>query len=253
MHRLPHYLMELVVGRVMFFDGWVFGQKFPSGQTWDLRGDVWPLICSHTWNRKALPPPPRLPSLPYTCAWDACQAGEILASVPTCPTPKSLAPVLVDGSCHSLLWMLEVKPPGLYGCGPTAQGPSASVFGCGKWLCVQPRSLVSLHVPREDILMKAFAAEQNLARCWASLIGSSEGHLPTNRSLLFILRRRFSYQENLAEHGIPERHWSALVTWLELTLHLPVQSGHLCSPSCQVPFGPFLNCPASSLSISPVT
>lgn len=149
--------------------------------------------------KESQPPPISPPHLCMGCL--SGQAGEILASVPTCPTPKSLAPVLVDSSCHSLLWMLEVKPPGLYGCGPTAQGPSASVLGCGKWLCVQPRSLVSLHVPREDILMKAFAAEQNLARCWASLIGSSEEHLPTNRSLLFILRRRFSYQENLAEHG----------------------------------------------------
>lgn len=65
MHRLPHYLMELVVGRVMFFDGWVFGQKFPSGQTWDLRGDVWPLICSHTWKRKANPPPHLSPTPVY--------------------------------------------------------------------------------------------------------------------------------------------------------------------------------------------
>lgn len=48
-------------------------------------------------------------------------------------------------------------------------------------------------------------------------MGSSEEHLPTNWSLLFILRKRFFYQENPAEHDIPERHGSALVTWLELT------------------------------------
>lgn len=112
MHHLCHYLVELVVGRLMFFESWVFGQRFPSGQIWDLRGDLWPLICSLTWNRRA--------PLPFL---------------------SCLSPTPVHGM---LVWSSRGNP-----ClGPYLSHPGVTGTSPGRWFLSQPALDVRVEAPR---------------------------------------------------------------------------------------------------------
>lgn len=218
------------------------GQRSPGGQTWDLKGELWSLICSHIWDRKAHHP--SATPLCARCVWP--RQGS--------PCPRSHSPHPGGHLCQpwwmipvtSQLWTLETKPPELYGCGLTVRWTLGVTVWVWSLLRVQLGSLGSLSVPRR----RWGYSHECFAACWASP-RLSQGAFACELELALCIKEEVLLP-GAAKRGIPEVHESALVTRLRLPLPSACARWTSAASRCQVPRVPVFIRPASSLRVSPV-
>lgn len=100
-----------------------FGAEVPWWTNLEPQRRVWPLICSQTWDCKApCPSPTPLHGM------HICQAREILALSTLIPPWGHRYQFWWMSPVTSFLWTLSLKPPELYGCGPTVQSTVGITF-----------------------------------------------------------------------------------------------------------------------------